>query len=78
MLVALHMLRPCCHVCCPERCTDPTNALLISYCLISMGFSFPMLPHAQVRSMAEMSWVFMTGTFSQLVAVAIVVYELVT
>jgi len=32
----------------------------------------------QVRSMAEMSWVFMTGTGSQLVAVAIVVYELVT
>jgi hypothetical protein len=33
---------------------------------------------AQIRSMGEMSWVFITGTASQLVAIAIVVYDLVT
>jgi hypothetical protein len=32
----------------------------------------------QIRSMGEMSWVFITGTLSQLVAIAIVVYDLVT
>jgi hypothetical protein len=31
----------------------------------------------QVRSMAEMSWVFIAGTASQIVAVSIVVLELI-
>ena len=32
----------------------------------------------QVRSLAELSWVFMLGTGSQLVAIGIVVWELVS
>ena len=31
----------------------------------------------QVRSLAELSWVFTTGTGSQLVAIGIVLYELI-